>query len=74
MFKITTVKSVFSSTDELVQSKRKNNTPRKNFKRTKLSLIRDFRVGNTRTKLQAWWKGAVEKGHGDLKDKPWWPN
>ncbi|KAL5062711.1 hypothetical protein RYX36_024448 [Vicia faba] len=25
------------------------------------------------TELQAWWKEAVEKGHGDLKDKPWWP-
>ena len=23
--------------------------------------------------LQAWWKEAVEKGHADLKDKPWWP-
>ncbi|XP_058743495.1 seed linoleate 9S-lipoxygenase-like [Vicia villosa] len=23
--------------------------------------------------LQSWWKEAVEKGHGDLKDKPWWP-
>ncbi|RDX62425.1 Seed linoleate 9S-lipoxygenase-2, partial [Mucuna pruriens] len=23
--------------------------------------------------LQHWWKEAVEKGHGDLKDKPWWP-
>jgi len=23
--------------------------------------------------LQAWWKEVVEKGHGDLKDKPWWP-
>ncbi|KAL5160228.1 Seed linoleate 9S-lipoxygenase [Glycine soja] len=25
------------------------------------------------TELQAWWKEAVEKGHGDLKEKPWWP-
>ncbi|XP_058750364.1 seed linoleate 9S-lipoxygenase-like [Vicia villosa] len=25
------------------------------------------------TELQSWWKEAVEKGHGDLKDKPWWP-
>ncbi|KOM30093.1 hypothetical protein LR48_Vigan878s001100 [Vigna angularis] len=25
------------------------------------------------TELQAWWKEVVEKGHGDLKDKPWWP-
>ncbi|XP_027336926.1 seed linoleate 9S-lipoxygenase-like isoform X2 [Abrus precatorius] len=25
------------------------------------------------TELQAWWKEAVEKGHADLKDKPWWP-
>ncbi|XP_020218680.1 linoleate 9S-lipoxygenase 1 [Cajanus cajan] len=25
------------------------------------------------SELQAWWKEAVEKGHGDLKDKPWWP-
>ncbi|BAT98350.1 hypothetical protein LR48_Vigan346s002300 [Vigna angularis] len=25
------------------------------------------------TELQTWWKEAVEKGHGDLKDKPWWP-
>ncbi|XVF41916.1 hypothetical protein PTKIN_Ptkin01aG0319300 [Pterospermum kingtungense] len=23
--------------------------------------------------LQAWWKELVEVGHGDLKDKPWWP-
>ncbi|CAI8607961.1 unnamed protein product [Vicia faba] len=23
--------------------------------------------------IQPWWKEAVEKGHGDLKDKPWWP-
>ncbi|MED6113079.1 Lox2p [Stylosanthes scabra] len=23
--------------------------------------------------LQAWWKEAVERGHEDLKDKPWWP-
>ncbi|MQL20623.1 hypothetical protein EI008_27015, partial [Escherichia coli] len=23
--------------------------------------------------LQAWWKDCVEKGHADLKDKPWWP-
>nr|AAF60270.1 lipoxygenase 1 [Arachis hypogaea] len=23
--------------------------------------------------LQNWWKEAVEVGHGDLKDKPWWP-
>ncbi|CAJ1950883.1 unnamed protein product [Sphenostylis stenocarpa] len=23
--------------------------------------------------LQAWWKEVVEKGHADLKDKPWWP-
>ncbi|KAH1237701.1 Seed linoleate 9S-lipoxygenase-2 [Glycine max] len=25
------------------------------------------------SELQAWWKEVVEKGHGDLKDKPWWP-
>ncbi|AET01678.2 seed linoleate 9S-lipoxygenase [Medicago truncatula] len=25
------------------------------------------------TEIQKWWKEAVEKGHGDLKDKPWWP-
>ncbi|KAL2337925.1 hypothetical protein Fmac_012371 [Flemingia macrophylla] len=25
------------------------------------------------TELQAFWKEAVEKGHGDLKEKPWWP-
>lgn len=25
------------------------------------------------TEIQPWWKEAVEKGHGDLKDKPWWP-
>ncbi|KAG4978856.1 hypothetical protein AAZX31_13G328800 [Glycine max] len=25
------------------------------------------------SELQQWWKEAVEKGHGDLKDKPWWP-
>ncbi|XP_015939187.1 linoleate 9S-lipoxygenase 1 [Arachis duranensis] len=25
------------------------------------------------TELQTWWKEAVEKGHEDLKDKPWWP-
>ncbi|XVE63008.1 hypothetical protein DITRI_Ditri06bG0165200 [Diplodiscus trichospermus] len=23
--------------------------------------------------LQAWWKELREKGHGDLKDEPWWP-
>ncbi|CAJ2646755.1 unnamed protein product [Trifolium pratense] len=23
--------------------------------------------------LQSWWKEVVEKGHGDLKDKTWWP-
>ncbi|OIW08988.1 hypothetical protein TanjilG_05964 [Lupinus angustifolius] len=23
--------------------------------------------------LQNWWKEVVEVGHGDLKDKPWWP-
>ncbi|BAT91731.1 Linoleate 9S-lipoxygenase-4 [Vigna angularis] len=23
--------------------------------------------------LQAWWKELVQVGHGDLKDKPWWP-
>lgn len=23
--------------------------------------------------LQAWWKEVREVGHGDLKDKPWWP-
>ncbi|KAJ6810583.1 putative linoleate 9S-lipoxygenase 5 [Iris pallida] len=23
--------------------------------------------------LQAWWKEAVEVGHGDKKDEPWWP-
>ncbi|CAH9087280.1 unnamed protein product [Cuscuta europaea] len=26
------------------------------------------------TELQAWWKELREEGHGDLKDKPWWPN
>lgn len=25
------------------------------------------------TELQSWWKEAVQVGHGDLKDKPWWP-
>lgn len=25
------------------------------------------------TELQSWWKELVEEGHGDLKDKPWWP-
>ncbi|KAL2332251.1 hypothetical protein Fmac_019832 [Flemingia macrophylla] len=25
------------------------------------------------SELQNWWKEAVEKGHEDLKDKPWWP-
>ncbi|XP_057732739.1 seed linoleate 9S-lipoxygenase-like [Arachis stenosperma] len=25
------------------------------------------------SELQAWWKEAVERGHEDLKDKPWWP-
>nr|GMC93711.1 L-type lectin-domain containing receptor kinase IV.1-like [Ipomoea batatas] len=25
------------------------------------------------TELQAWWKELREQGHGDLKDKPWWP-
>lgn len=23
--------------------------------------------------LQSWWKEVVEKGHGDKKDEPWWP-
>ncbi|CAH9145141.1 unnamed protein product [Cuscuta epithymum] len=23
--------------------------------------------------LQSWWKEIREKGHGDLKDMPWWP-
>ncbi|CAA0812289.1 Linoleate 9S-lipoxygenase 5- chloroplastic, partial [Striga hermonthica] len=25
------------------------------------------------TELQSWWKELREVGHGDLKDKPWWP-
>lgn len=25
------------------------------------------------TELQSWWKELREEGHGDLKDKPWWP-
>ena len=25
------------------------------------------------SELQAWWKELREEGHGDLKDKPWWP-
>ncbi|CAL0332442.1 unnamed protein product [Lupinus luteus] len=25
------------------------------------------------SELQNWWKEVVEVGHGDLKDKPWWP-
>ncbi|XP_027343811.1 seed linoleate 9S-lipoxygenase-2-like [Abrus precatorius] len=25
------------------------------------------------SELQHWWKEAVEIGHGDLKEKPWWP-
>ncbi|KAJ1420344.1 PLAT/LH2 domain [Sesbania bispinosa] len=25
------------------------------------------------TELQSWWKEAVEVGHGDKKDEPWWP-
>lgn len=25
------------------------------------------------TELQKWWKELREVGHGDLKDKPWWP-
>lgn len=25
------------------------------------------------TELQTWWKELREVGHGDLKDKPWWP-
>ncbi|CAI9770974.1 unnamed protein product [Fraxinus pennsylvanica] len=25
------------------------------------------------SELQSWWKELLEKGHGDLKDKPWWP-
>ncbi|KAF7843538.1 putative linoleate 9S-lipoxygenase 5 [Senna tora] len=25
------------------------------------------------TELRSWWKEVVEVGHGDLKDKPWWP-
>ncbi|KAG2379970.1 Linoleate 9S-lipoxygenase [Vigna angularis] len=28
---------------------------------------------NNDTELRDWWKEVVEKGHGDLKDKPWWP-
>ncbi|XP_048324248.2 probable linoleate 9S-lipoxygenase 5 [Ziziphus jujuba] len=23
--------------------------------------------------LQSWWKELREEGHGDMKDKPWWP-
>ncbi|CAA2967314.1 probable linoleate 9S-lipoxygenase 5 isoform X2 [Olea europaea subsp. europaea] len=26
------------------------------------------------SELQSWWKELREEGHGDLKDKPWWPN
>ncbi|KAI3440437.1 Lipoxygenase [Psidium guajava] len=25
------------------------------------------------TELQYWWKELREEGHGDLKDRPWWP-
>ena len=25
------------------------------------------------SELQDWWKEVVKKGHGDLKDEPWWP-
>ncbi|KAL6558515.1 Lox9p [Orobanche minor] len=25
------------------------------------------------TELQSWWKELCKVGHGDLKDKPWWP-
>ncbi|CAJ1955477.1 unnamed protein product [Sphenostylis stenocarpa] len=25
------------------------------------------------SELQQWWKEAVENGHADLKDEPWWP-
>ncbi|PON59877.1 Lipoxygenase [Trema orientale] len=25
------------------------------------------------SELQAWWKELREKGHGDLKNEPWWP-
>ncbi|XP_057455132.1 seed linoleate 9S-lipoxygenase-like [Lotus japonicus] len=25
------------------------------------------------TELQTWWKEVVQRGHADLKDKPWWP-
>ncbi|KAI3847814.1 hypothetical protein MKW98_021774 [Papaver atlanticum] len=25
------------------------------------------------SELQAWWKDVRNEGHGDLKDKPWWP-
>lgn len=25
------------------------------------------------TELQTWWKEIIEKGHADLKGKPWWP-
>ncbi|KAL8237411.1 hypothetical protein R6Q59_018492 [Mikania micrantha] len=25
------------------------------------------------TELQSWWKELREEGHGDLKNKPWWP-
>ncbi|WVZ23501.1 hypothetical protein V8G54_002045 [Vigna mungo] len=33
---------------------------------------KDSDVSND-TELGDWWKEVVEKGHGDLKDKPWWP-
>ncbi|GAB2247939.1 hypothetical protein Droror1_Dr00007821 [Drosera rotundifolia] len=26
------------------------------------------------TELQSWWTELRNKGHGDLKDEPWWPN
>ncbi|XP_026409632.1 probable linoleate 9S-lipoxygenase 5 [Papaver somniferum] len=25
------------------------------------------------TELQSWWEDIITQGHGDLKDKPWWP-
>ncbi|KAI9114904.1 hypothetical protein K1719_013917 [Acacia pycnantha] len=34
--------------------------------------LSDDRVEND-PELQAWWNEVRNEGHGDLKDKPWWP-
>ncbi|ESW07501.1 hypothetical protein PHAVU_010G135000 [Phaseolus vulgaris] len=37
-----------------------------------VSFYYSDRVGEDR-ELESWWKEVVKEGHGDLKDKPWWP-